>query len=65
MSRQLRLLPVLSRAEGALMGSMYFLIVLTVFVGFGAWMLFLWAARNGQFDDLERPKYRMLDDDDD
>jgi cbb3-type cytochrome oxidase maturation protein len=47
------------------MGSMYFLIVLTVFVGFGAWMLFLWAARDGQFDDPERPKYRMLDDDDD
>lgn len=47
------------------MGSTYFLILLTVCVGFGAWMLFLWAARSGQFDDLERPKYRMLDDEED
>jgi cbb3-type cytochrome oxidase maturation protein len=46
------------------MASTYFLIVLTVSIGFGAWMLFLWAARNGQFEDLERPKYRMLDDED-
>ena len=28
-------------------------------------MLFLWAVKSGQYDDVEGPKYRMLDDDDD
>ncbi|NIQ96974.1 MAG: cbb3-type cytochrome oxidase assembly protein CcoS [Desulfuromonadales bacterium] len=39
------------------------LIILSVFVGTGAWLVFLWAARRGEFDDAEGPKYRMLDDD--
>ena len=43
------------------MGSMLMLIVITVSVGFAAWLLFLWAAKSGQFDDIEGPKYRMLD----
>jgi cbb3-type cytochrome oxidase maturation protein len=46
------------------MGSLLMLIVITVSVGFAAWLLFLWAAKSGQFDDMEGPKYRMLDDED-
>ena len=29
----------------------------------GGWLLFLWAVRSGQYDDVEGPKHRMLDDD--
>jgi cbb3-type cytochrome oxidase maturation protein len=46
------------------MGSMFLLIFLTVCVGFAGWMLFLWAVKSGQYDDVEGPKYRMLDDED-
>lgn len=46
------------------MDSMYILIFLTVCAGFAGWMLFLWAVKSGQYDDVEGPKYRMLDDDD-
>jgi cbb3-type cytochrome oxidase maturation protein len=40
------------------------LIVLSFFLGLGAWLVFLWAVRKGEFDDLEGPKHRMLDEDD-
>ena len=39
------------------------LIVLMFFIGLGAFFLFIWAAKSGQFDDIERPKHRMMDDD--
>ena len=29
----------------------------------GAWLLFLWAVRSDQYDDVEGAKHRMLDDD--
>ncbi len=45
------------------MSSMYILIFLTACVGFAGWLIFLWAVKSGQFDDVEGPKYRMLDDD--
>ena len=32
--------------------------------GCGAWLVFLWAVRKGEFEDVEEPKYRMLEDDD-
>ena len=41
------------------------LIFLSLCVGAAVWLVFLWAVRRGEFDDPERPKYRMLDDDDD
>lgn len=47
------------------MGTLGFLIVLSLALGIGAWLLFLWSVRSGQYDDPEGPKYRMLDDDDD
>ena len=46
------------------MSSMIILILISLSIGLAAWFLFLWAVKSGQFDDIERPKYRMLDDDD-
>jgi len=45
--------------------SMVILILLSCLIGTGAWLIFIWAVRKGEFDDVEGPKYRMLDDDDD
>jgi cbb3-type cytochrome oxidase maturation protein len=39
------------------------LIILSAFLGLAAWLIFIWAVKKGQMDDIERPKYRMLDDD--
>jgi cbb3-type cytochrome oxidase maturation protein len=47
------------------MGIMYLLIFLTVCVGLAGWLLFLWAVKSGQYDDVEGPKYRMLEDEED
>ncbi len=41
-----------------------FLILASLALGVGAWLLFVWSVRSGQYDDPEGPKYRMLDDDD-
>jgi cbb3-type cytochrome oxidase maturation protein len=41
------------------------LIILSLCVGFGAWLVFIWAVKKGEFDDVEGPKYRMLDEEDD
>jgi len=46
------------------MWTIYFLIFLTLILGIGAWLFFMWAVRSGQYEDPEGPKYRMLDDDD-
>ena len=40
------------------------LIILSLCIGIGIWLVFIWAVKKGEFDDIERPKYRMLDDDD-
>lgn len=47
------------------MWTLYLLIAVTLVLGAGAYLLFLWSVKHGQFDDVEGPKYRMLDDDDD
>ena len=39
------------------------LIVLSLLLGAGSWLILLWALKRGEFDDPERPKHRMLDDD--
>ena len=41
------------------------LLFLTLALGLGGWILFMWGVKTGQFDDIEGPKYRMLDDGDD
>ncbi|GAO01992.1 cbb3-type cytochrome oxidase assembly protein CcoS [Anaeromyxobacter sp. PSR-1] len=46
------------------MGTIGFLIVLSLSLGVAAWLFFLWSVKSGQYDDPEGPKYRMLDDDD-
>jgi cbb3-type cytochrome oxidase maturation protein len=47
------------------MWSLLLLIILTLGAGFVGWLFFLWAVKSGQYDDIEGPKYRMLDDDED
>lgn len=47
-----------------MMWSMLLLIFLTLGAGFAGWMFFLWAVKSGQYDDIEGPKYRMLEEDD-
>lgn len=44
--------------------SILLLIFLSFCIGTGAWLFFLHAVKKGDFDDIEGPKYRMLDDDD-
>lgn len=39
------------------------LITLSLFLGTGVWLFFIWAVKKGEFDDLEGPKHRMLEDD--
>ena len=45
------------------MGATFLLILVSISLGAGAWLLFVWAVKSDQFDDVERPKHRMLDDD--
>jgi cbb3-type cytochrome oxidase maturation protein len=45
-------------------GTIGLLILLSLAVGLGAWLFFVWTVKSGQYDDPEGPKYRMLDDDD-
>jgi len=47
------------------MWSVFLLIFLALVIGIAAWLFFLWAAKSGQFEDMEGPKYRMMDDDED
>ena len=44
------------------MWSIFLLIFLMLCAGFAGWLFFLWAVKSGQYDDIEGPKYRMLDD---
>ncbi len=47
-----------------MLNSIFILIILSLFLGIGAWLFFVWAVKKGEFDDIEGPKYRMLQDDD-
>ena len=42
-----------------------FLVFLSIVLGIGAWLFFLWAVKSGQYEDPEGPKYRMLEEDED
>ena len=46
------------------MGTIGLLIVLSLALGVGTWLFFVWTVKSGQYEDPEGPKYRMLDDDD-
>jgi len=39
------------------------LILLSLALGVGAWLFFVWSVKSGQYDDPEGPKYRMLEED--
>ncbi len=39
------------------------LVFISLVLAAGAWLLFLWAVKSDQYDDVERPKHRMMDDD--
>lgn len=43
---------------------LYLLIPVSVLLVFGIAVAFWWSVRNGQFDDLEGPGFRVLMDDD-
>jgi len=43
--------------------SLIALIILSLFLGAGAWLVYLWAVGRGEFDDPEEPKYRMMEED--
>jgi len=46
-----------------MLSSTLILIILSLFLGTGVWLIFIWAVKKGEFDDIEGAKYRMLDDD--
>jgi cbb3-type cytochrome oxidase maturation protein len=46
------------------MESLYLLIPLSIVLTFAIGVIFWWATRSGQFDDLEGPAHRILMDDD-
>jgi len=43
--------------------SILLLIFLSFCIGTGVWLFFIYSVKKGEFDDIEGPKYRMLDDD--
>ena len=45
--------------------SLFVLILLSLVVGISAFFWFIFSSKREQFDDIEGPKYRMIDDDDD
>ena len=40
------------------------LVIISLVLGLCAWLFFIWTVKSGQYDDVEGPKHRMLDDDD-
>jgi cbb3-type cytochrome oxidase maturation protein len=38
------------------------LLFLSIVLGAGAWLLFVWAVKSDQYDDVEGQKHRILDD---
>lgn len=39
------------------------LIFFSLVLGAAAWLVFIWAVKKGEFNDIEKPKHKMLDDD--
>ncbi|MBU0673887.1 MAG: cbb3-type cytochrome oxidase assembly protein CcoS [Proteobacteria bacterium] len=44
--------------------SIVLLMLLALCMGTAAWLIFIWSVKKGEYDDIERAKYRMLEDDD-
>lgn len=47
------------------MSVLFIVLPLALVIAAGAVMAFVWATRDGQFDDLDTPGVRLLHDDDD
>ncbi|MBN8706688.1 MAG: cbb3-type cytochrome oxidase assembly protein CcoS [Bacteroidetes bacterium] len=47
------------------MFSLYILIIISLLIAAGAFLLYIWAVKTGQFEDLEETKYQVFDEDDD
>ncbi len=45
------------------MRTVLLLVVASLGLAGGAWLLYLWGVKTDQYDDVEAPKHRMLDDD--
>ncbi|MCE9500133.1 MAG: cbb3-type cytochrome oxidase assembly protein CcoS [Leptospira sp.] len=45
------------------MTALFLTIPIALAIACGAFFVFLWSVKNGQYDDVEGPKYRMLFDD--
>lgn len=46
------------------MFSLYILIIISLLIAAGAFLLYIWAVKTGQFEDLEETKYQVFDEDD-
>ncbi len=46
------------------MVTLFVLIIISLVVGISAFFLFIYASKKDQFDDIEGPKYRMMDNED-
>lgn len=44
------------------MWTVFLLVFISLVLGAGAWLLFVWSVRTSQYEDVEAPKHRMLDD---
>ncbi len=47
------------------MWTTFLLVLISIVLAAGAWLLFVWAVRSGQFDDVEGQKHRILDEEED
>ncbi|MEK6779174.1 MAG: cbb3-type cytochrome oxidase assembly protein CcoS [Candidatus Deferrimicrobiota bacterium] len=47
------------------MWTTFLLIFISTVLGAGAWLLFVWAVRSDQYEDVEGQKHRILDDEQD
>ncbi len=46
------------------MGSLLYLIPISLFLGFIALVAFIYTVRSGQYDDIEKEKYRIFSEED-
>jgi cbb3-type cytochrome oxidase maturation protein len=42
--------------------SLIILIVLSLCLGADCWLVFIWAVKKGEFEDVKKQKHRMMDD---
>ncbi len=50
---------------GHIMEMLYIMIPAAILLGLGGLVALIWSIKNGQFEDMEGPKYRIFFEDDD